>query len=472
MTRAAHHLNVLLSHVASEEVAIDHGDLTAVIVDGCRTPFAKSFGKLMHYNSIALGVAAVKGLLDKTQLDPRMVDEVIFGNVVLNTSAGNIAREIVFDAALPRSIPAVTVVLQCLTGLECVGQAVSSIEHGDAHCIIAGGSDSTSQAELPLPQKLITAAGKYSMGGGNKHWGGLLTMLSEAGSPLGWIPSKPAIAERVTGHTMGYHADVLAEIWGVPAEEQNEFALRSHTNAYRAVRDGIRQTEIVSMTGNDGSTLATDDLVRSNMSEAALRKLKPCFRKPGDHDPAVTQALGEAGTINPASSSALTDGASAVLVMSRSRAGQLGYPTDIIVRAYAKAAIEPVPALLWAPALAIPKALQKAGLTLDDIDVFEIHEAFAAQVLATLRCLASAEFAKEHLNQDDPVGIVPMEKINPTGGSLAIGHPFAATGGRLVGALASTLRRTRKRFGLISVCAAGGIGGVMILENTDYNKQL
>merc|ERR1712217_355075 len=198
-----------------------------------------------------------------------------------------------------------------------------------------------------------------------------------------------------------------------------------------------------------------------------MGKLKPAFRKADAVDPGVSEASpsGNPGTVTAASSSALTDGGSVVLVMSMGKAKELGYPTNIIVKSYCKTAIEPYPQLLLAPALAIPKALEKAGVTLDEIDIFEIHEAFAAQVIATLHCLASAKFAKQYLSRDAPVGTIPLHKINPNGSSIAIGHPFATTGGRIVGSLAATLRRSGQRYGLISICAAGGIGGVMILEN-------
>lgn len=229
------------------------------------------------------------------------------------------------------------------------------------------------------------------------------------------------------------------------------------------------------------------------MTTEQLARLNGVFRKEGEAEEAAGVDGSGAGTVTAASSSALTDGASAVLVMSEGAAVAAGYNTDIVVCSYAKTAVDPYPQLLLAPALAIPAALEKAGLTIDDIDVFEIHEAFAAQVLATLACLESDEFAKEWLGKDKAVGTIPREKINPngesrqtiprhidipdfsesvfdglplcSGSSIAVGHPFAATGGRIVGSLANTLRRTGQRYGLISICAAGGMGGVMILQN-------
>lgn len=411
-----------------------------------------------------LGMAAVSGLIKKTKLNPEVIDEVIMGNVVVSSASPNLAREIVIDLNLPRKIPGTTVSIACLSGLQAVAQAVAQIEHGDSHCIVAGGSDSLSSGELPMPRKLTLALGKYQMGGGNKKgWKGMQEMLQAAGPPSTWMPKPNSIAERATGKSMGYHADLMAEINAVPRAEQDRLAASSHEKASKALAAGKMAGEVVPVTNAKGKVVSKDNLIRASMDPSKLAKLGPAFRK------AQPGTCG--GTVTAASSSALTDGASAVLVMSEEKARELGYPADIVVRAYVKTAIEPYPQLLLAPAIAIPKALEKAGLKLEDIDIFEIHEAFAAQVLATLRVLESKEFAQKHLGRDQPVGKIPVEKINPNGGSLAIGHPFAATGGRLVAAASNELRRSKKRFALISICAAGGIGGVMILENTGVAAQ-
>jgi acetyl-CoA acyltransferase len=434
----------------------------AVVVDGTRTPFSKSFGELMHEDSIQLGVTAVQGLLEKTALAATEVDELLFGNVVVKSGAPNIAREILLDAGLPRKIPGTTVIVQCLSGLECVAQAARLIEAGDCQTVIAGGSDSLSSAEVPLPAALTLALGKYAMGGGSKKgFGGVVDLLKQAGMPHTWIPTQPGIEERSTGKSMGFHADMMASINSVTREEQDRWCLASHQKAAAAVANGNIPSEITPVRTADGKTVEADNLIRPAMTEAQVQKLKPAFRSEA-----------EEGTVTAASSSALTDGASAVLVMSEAKAKALGYPTNIVIRSYAKTAVEPNPQLLLAPAVAIPLALEKAGIGVDDIDIWEIHEAFAAQVLATLRCLESPAFAQEFLGRTDgqafmQVGAIPHEKINPNGSSIAIGHPFAATGGRLVTSLTNELRRSGKRFGLISICAAGGIGGVMILENRD-----
>lgn len=225
------------------------------------------------------------------------------------------------------------------------------------------------------------------------------------------FPQQNSIAERSTGKTMGYHADLMAEINQVSKQLQDEFAVRSHNNAYNAQQLGKFKNEIVPVMNGSGKTVNKDNILRPNMKIDNVQKLNPVFRTAAQH-----------GTVSAASSSALTDGASAVLVMSESKARELGYPTDISIRAYVKTAIEPYPQLLMAPALAIPRCLDKAGLTLDDIDIFELHEAFAAQVLATVKVLADDDWCKKNLGKDKAVGKVPMEKLNINGGSLALGR--------------------------------------------------
>lgn len=410
----------------------------------------------MEVDSIGLAVTAVGGLIHSTKLDPFEVDGVILGNVVVNSGAPNLAREVILDLNLPKHIPGTTISIACLSGLEAVSLAQLSIETGNAKVIIAGGSDSLSSGELPMPRKFTRALGKYQMGGGSKKgWSGMKEIFDYAGySPSNWLPVPNGINERSTGKSMGYHADMMAEINGVDRTEQDSFAIRSHRNAYHAREAGKLKQEIIPVI-TKGKSVAKDDLVRPDMDAARVAALPPAFRpRP-------------VGTVSAATSSALTDGASAVLIMSAQRATELGYPADIVIRSYYKTAIEPFPQLLLAPAIAIPRALERAGLQLEDIDLFEIHEAFSAQVLATIKCLADPAFAKAYLGRSKAVGLIDINKVNVNGGSIAIGHPFAATGGRLVASLAAELRRTKKRFGLISICAAGGIGGVMILERLD-----
>jgi acetyl-CoA acyltransferase len=449
--------NVLMNNgVSNRNLVNSHGTSIAslnraVLIKGVRTPFIKAFGPMMKVDSIGLGVAAVGGLLNKTKLDPNHIDEIIWGNVVLNTKAPNIAREIILDLNLPKKITGVTVSRACHSGLEAILQGVRLIEHGAAECVIAGGSDSMSNGEICLPRQLTHALGIYQYGP-EKGLKAFIKFLQNAGSPLHWIPEPPAIAERSTGHTMGYHADLIAENRNIRRESQDAFAMASHLNAARARKEGKFADEIVPVVlPNNEGVITEDNLIREKQDPAKMSKLKPVFRKQG--------------TVTAASSSPLTDGGSCVLIMSEKKALELGYPIDIVVKSYATTAIDPYPELLLAPTLAIPKALDNAGLTLKDIDLFEIHEAFAAQVLATIACLSSKEFCKEKLGRDEPVGEIDPKKLNVNGGSIAIGHPFSATGGRVVLGCMNELRRTGKRYGLISICAAGGLGGVCILEH-------
>ncbi|KAL9652385.1 hypothetical protein ABK040_012040 [Willaertia magna] len=423
----------------------------AVIVTGCRTPFVKSFGDLMDVDAIGLGVSSVDGLLKKTKLNPNLIDEIIWGNVVLNTKAPNIAREIIIDLNLPKKITGVTVSRACLSGLEAILQGIRLIESGNAEVVVAGGSDSTSNGELTMPRNFTKALGKYNYGKDKGSLKGVIQFFKDAGNPLTWVPQPPAIAERSTGKTMGYHADLMGEINGIARKAQDEFAAASHRNASKARREGKFKDEVVPVVLKNGKVVDKDNLIRDDSNAVdKMSKLKPVFRK--------------TGTVTAASSSPLTDGASCVLIMSEEKARELGYPTDIKIRHYATTAVDPYPQLLLAPVLAFPKVLDKAGLTLDDIDLFEIHEAFAAQVLSTTACLANDEFCKKYLNKEKAIGVIPPEKLNVNGSSISLGHPFSATGGRLVTSAMNELRRSKKKYAILSVCAAGGLGGVCLIE--------
>lgn len=431
----------------------------AVIVHGVRTPFVKSFGKLMKVDTIGLSSAAVAGLLDKTKLDPKHINHLVWGNVVMQTNAPNCAREIIIDLNMPKNIAAHSTSMACASGLNAITQACMLVEAGHADCVVAGGSDSVSNGELPIPRKLAYGLAQFIYGRNKGSLAALPDFFREAGyNPGGWLPTPPAIAERSTGKTMGWHGDMISELYKVPREEQEKLALRSHENSVKAAAKGYFDDEIVPVSVTKGKSkieITEDDIVRKDWEKLAdkLPKLKPAFRKPN-------------GTITAATSSALTDGASAVLVMSESKAKALGYPTDIRLKSWHFSAIDPYPQLLLAPTLGWPKALEKAGITAADIDLWEIHEAFAGQVLTTIKCMESPEFAKKYLDLDKPVLEKPLDhsKLNVNGGSIALGHPFAATGGRVVTAAANELRRSGKNHALVSICAAGGLGGVAVVE--------
>jgi acetyl-CoA acyltransferase len=432
----------------------------AVIVTGVRTPFVKSFGEFTKVDTVGLSVASVAGLLNKTKLNPESIDHMIWGNVVMQTNAPNCAREIVIDLNMPKHIAAHSTSMACASGLNAITQAVTLIESGHADVVIAGGSDSVSNGELPIPRRLAYGLAQFIYGK-QKGIYALPNFFKEAGyNPLKWLPTPPSIAERSTGKTMGWHGDMIAELYGVTRQEQEALAIKSHQNAASALEKGYFKDEVVPVQVTKGKK--TVDFINDNLIQKDVKKMQ-------DKMPTMRTAFRkEGGSITAATSSALTDGASAVLVMSEEKAKQMGYPTDVSLKSWHFSAIDPFPQLLLAPVLGWPHVLRKAGLKPEDIDLFEIHEAFAAQVLVTIKCLQSADFAKKYLNSDKPVFEQPldMSKLNVNGGSIAIGHPFAATGGRIVGSLTNELRRSGKRHGLVSICAAGGLGGVAILEHT------
>ena len=431
----------------------------AVIVTGVRTPFVKSFGDLTKVDTVGLSVSAVAGLLAKTKLDPNQIHHLIWGNVGMQTTAPNCAREIVIDLNMPKHIAAHSTSMACASGLNAITQAVTLVESGHADVVVAGGSDSVSNGELPIPRRLAYGLAQFVYGK-QKGLKAIPNFFKEAGyNPMKWLPTPPSIAERSTGKTMGWHGDMIAELYGVSRQEQESLAVKSHENALAAQQKGYFKDEIVPVQVAKGSK--TIDIVADNLIQKDVKKMQ-------DKMPTMKTAFRkEGGSITAATSSALTDGASAVLIMSEEKAKQLGYPTDVSLKSWHFSAIDPFPQLLLAPVLAWPHVLRKAGLKASDIDLFEIHEAFAAQVLVTIKCLQSADFAKKHLNTDKPVLDQPfdMSKLNVNGGSIAIGHPFAATGGRIVSSLTNELRRTGKKHGLVSICAAGGLGGVAILEH-------
>ncbi|KAG5471703.1 hypothetical protein LSCM4_03255 [Leishmania orientalis] len=323
-------------------------------------------------------------------------------------------------------------------------------EHADV--VIAGGSDSVSNAELPLPRSvthgLMMAQRK-----------GIMGFFKEAGyNPSRWLPSGVALTERSTGKTMGWHGDVIGELNSISREDQEALAVASHANAARAEKAGYFSDEIVPVMVDATKNIEVkcDDVLQRDTEKmkAKMPSLKPVFRK-------------DKGTITAATSSALTDGGSAMLVMSEEKAKKLGYPTDVSVKSWYFCGIDPYPQLLLAPVLGWGPALRKAGLAPKDIDLYEIHEAFAAQVLATISACGRRSSSTDTLAVASPfTEDIDRSRLNVNGGSLALGHPFAATGGRIVTSLANELRRSGKRHGLVSICAAGGLGGVAVLEHT------
>ncbi len=424
----------------------------AVIVGGMRTPFLKAFTDFTEIDTIGLGVAAVRGLLDKLGVAYGDVESLIWGGVILPGTAPNVGREIVLDLKLGPACEAYTVTRACASGLQAITNAAMAIEHGDADVIVAGGSDSTSNAEIKLPQKVVHALAPLALGKPTPS--DYLGVLAQLAPFTDLLPRQPKIAERSTGEVMGESAERMARRNEITREAQDEFAVRSHHRAAAAIASGRFDDEIVPVQTPSGRWVHADGLVRGDTSIEKLAKLRPAFAK-------------KDGTLTAGNSSALTDGAAAVLLMSEEKAKALGLKPLAVVKSWAYAGVDPADQLLMGPALAMPKALERAGLALADVDLVDMHEAFAAQVLSILKMLGSAGFAKARLGRDSAVGEVDPAKLNVHGGSLALGHPFGATGARMVTTMANELALTGKKTALLGICAAGGLGAAAVLERVE-----
>ncbi|HLZ31037.1 MAG TPA: acetyl-CoA C-acyltransferase [Chloroflexota bacterium] len=423
----------------------------AAIVAGLRTPFARAGTDFAQLDVLDLARAVTVELLQRTGLDPNAVDHVIYGNVTRPVQYTNLARELVLAAGLPRRTPADTVTLACASAVQAITDATNLIERGYADVVVAGGVEVLSNVPIalspPLARALVAAGTARSLPARIQNFRGLgLADLA---------PIAPSITETSTGLSMGQSAELMAKLNGISRADQDAWALGSHRKAAAAWDDGGMQAEVapVYVVTNGGRAVDRDNHIRRDTSLEKLARLQPVFDR-------------HYGTVTAGNSSPLTDGAASVLVMSATRARSLGMTPKALVRSYAYAAVDPAGQLLIGPAYAIPMALDRAGLTLADIDVVEMHEAFAAQVLSTLQKLDSKAFAEEELGRSKAVGCIDPSRINLRGGSIALGHPFGATGARCVTTLVNEMERRSAQFGLVSVCAAGGVGAAIVLERT------
>ena len=420
----------------------------AVIVGGVRTPFVKAFREYLHLDTIALGVCAVGALIERFAVPRDEIESIVWGGVILPGLSPNVGREIALDLRLPPSVEAMTCTRACASGLQAVTLAAAAIERGEYDVAIAGGSDSTSNAELKMPQKFVRTVAPVVMGG-KAGPADYLQVLMQLAPFTDLLPKMPKIAERTTGQVMGEAAEEMATRNGVTREEQDAYTVRSHHRAAAAIQSGVFDDEVAPVETKRGEVYA-DTMVRADTSVEALARLRPVFSKDG--------------TLTAGNSSPLTDGAAAVLLMSEEKARALGYRPKAAFRSWAYAAVDPADQLLMAPAIAMPKALDRAGLDLGDIDYIDMHEAFAAQVLSVVRMLESDGFARARLGRDTAVGVVDPDKLNIYGGSVALGHPFAATGARMVTTMTNELVRADRETALLGICAAGGLGAAAVLE--------
>jgi acetyl-CoA acyltransferase len=430
-------------------MAKGNGKTTRVaVVAGLRTPFAKQATAYRNLSALDLGKTVVAELLARTGIDPRDVQQVVYGQVVPSLQAPNIAREIVLLTGMPRDIEAYSVSRACATSYQSTVNVALAIETGAIDCGIAGGADSASDVPIAVSKKLAAALVEASKARSLKD-----RIAAFAGiGPKDLLPVPPALKEYTTGLTMGESAEKMAKENHIPREKQDEIAHMSHTRAARAWAEGRFNDEVMEVfVPPTFEGIREDNLVRKDSKLESYAKLKPVFDR-------------KHGTITAGNSSPLTDGASALLLMSEEKVKSLGLTPLGYIRSYAFAAIDPAGQMLMGPSYATPKALDAAGLKLSDLDLIDMHEAFAAQVLSNTQAFASKKFAEEKLGRSEPIGEIDFDKFNVNGGSIAIGHPFAATGARQITQTLRELRRRGGQFALCTACAAGGLGAAMVLE--------
>jgi acetyl-CoA acyltransferase len=420
----------------------------AAIVAGLRTPFARSGTVFRDVPAVQLARHAARELLYRAELEGKEVDQVIWGQVVPSVLVPNVAREVSLLPQFPRTIPAYSLNRACASSAQAVADAHDQIVQGFADVVLAGGVESLSDVPILHSRgmtRILMDASKA------KSLGARLATFARI-RPKDLVPVAPAIAEPSTGESMGQSAEKMAKENRIPRREQDEVALRSHTRAAAATADGRLTAEIAPWFGGKGmdEPVVSDNGIRTDSSIEALASLKPVFDR-------------RYGSVTAGNASPLTDGAAGVILMADEKAKALGYRPLAYVRAYAVAAVDPGWQLLQGPAFAVPLVLKRAGLAWKDLGLVEIHEAFAAQVLSNIQAWGSQAWA-DRLGLAGPVGEVDWSITNVSGGSIAIGHPFGATGARIVTQLANEMQRRDVQFGLISICAQGGMGMAMILE--------
>lgn len=419
------------------------------VVAGLRTPFAKQWTAYREVSALDLANLVVSEMLQRIDLDPNEIQQVVYGQVIPSVAAPNIAREVVLATGMPRQIEAYSVSRACATSYQSTVNVAEAIMAGAIDTGVAGGADSSSNVPITvtktLADALVAATKARSISERMQAFAGL--------RPRDLAPQPPAIKEYSTGLTMGESAEKMAKENHISREAQDEFAHRSHSLAAKAWAEGKFNDEVmeVFVPNRFEEEIREDNLVRKESDIGKYAKLKPAFDR-------------KHGTVTAGNSSPLTDGASAVVLMREDKAKAHGFDVLGFIRSYAFAALDPAGQLLMGPSYATPKALDRAGISLSDLDLIDMHEAFAAQILSNTQAFESKEWAEKHLGRSEKIGDIDWDKFNVTGGSISIGHPFAATGARQI---TQTLRELKRRGGnlaLCTACAAGGLGAAMVLE--------
>jgi acetyl-CoA acyltransferase len=418
------------------------------IIEGYRTPFARVFTDFREMTAIDLAKVCLAELVNRTEIDPQEIDEIAMGISVPKPTTTNLARIAALGIGLPKTIHSYHMQLACATSILTTAHVAMSIATGNADVGIAGGAESMSDVPItvtePFRRLLLEAQTKKT------PEEQMLTIAQVRLADM--IPPPMPLAEAYTGLTMGEHTELMVKEWNISREEQDEYSMRTHELAGKAIADGRIPAEVIPVAAPPDYHIAdTDNLVRPKPNREKVASLPPVFDT-------------EYGTITAANSSPLTDGASAVLLMTEDKAKALGYQPKAFIKSFGFSGLDLDVGMLFGPTFSTPKALKKAGLKLSDIDLVEMHDAFAGQILCNLRAFNNKSWLEEKVGLSEPIGEVNMDRFNMMGGSVSIGHPFGATGARIITTCTNQLPRVDGTFGLVTACAANGTGGAMILE--------
>ena len=430
-----------------QQVTNARGERIAIVA-GLRTPFAKQATAFHGVSALDMGKMVVNELLSRSELDPKSIEQLVYGQVVQMPAAPNIAREIVLGTGMDVSTDAYSVTRACATSFQSAVNVAESIMTGNVEIGIAGGADSSSVLPIGVSKKLAHALVDLNKARTFQQKFAIMRRLGLKDL----MPVPPAVAEYSTGLSMGQTAEQMAKTYGISRADQDALAHRSHTLATQTWNSGVLQQEVMAAhIPPYKQFIDRDNNIRENSVLESYAKLRPAFDR-------------KHGTVTAANSTPLTDGASAIILMSEGRAKALGYQPIGYIKSYAFTAIDVWQDMLMGPSYATPLALKRAGMELEDLTLVEMHEAFAAQTLANMQMFGSKKFAEEKLGRNRAIGEIDMSKFNVLGGSLAYGHPFAATGTRLITQVCQELKRRGGGTGLATACAAGGLGAAMIVE--------
>jgi len=430
-----------------QQVTNARGERIAIVA-GLRTPFAKQATAFHGVSALDMGKMVVNELLSRSELDPKTIEQLVYGQVVQMPAAPNIAREIVLGTGMDVSTDAYSVTRACATSFQSAVNVAESIMTGNVEIGIAGGADSSSVLPIGVSKKLAHALVDLNKARTFQQKFAIMRRLGLKDL----MPVPPAVAEYSTGLSMGQTAEQMAKTYGISRADQDALAHRSHTLATQTWNSGVLQQEVMAAhIPPYKQFIDRDNNIREKSVLESYAKLRPAFDR-------------KHGTVTAANSTPLTDGASAIILMSEGRAKALGYQPIGYIKSYAFTAIDVWQDMLMGPSYATPLALKRAGMELEDLTLVEMHEAFAAQTLANMQMFGSKKFAEEKLGRNRAIGEIDMSKFNVLGGSLAYGHPFAATGTRLITQVCQELKRRGGGTGLATACAAGGLGAAMIVE--------